>query len=260
MARVAMGAVGGFTLGAVGAFGFLSKKKYSECQEKQWRKIVILFGAPGAGKGTQAPFIEEKYKLAHLATGDMLREAVASGTDVGKQAEAVMKAGGLVTDEIVIGIIKDRINSRDCGWGFILDGFPRTLPQAQALDAMLSKGMNEKVNAVVELHVPDEVLEERICGRWIHKKSGRSYHVKFSPPKSYDGKSKPSAQNMMDDATGEPLFQRPDDTAEALVNRLVSYHKQTVPVLGHYKAAHTRVNANQKMPEVQSQIDAALSR
>jgi len=252
-----MGAFGGFTLGAAGCFGFLTSKKKTECQEKQWRKIVILFGAPGAGKGTQAPFIEEKYKLAHLATGDMLREAVAAGTDVGKQAEAVMKSGGLVTDEIVIGIIKDRINSRDCGWGFILDGFPRTLPQAKELDDMLSKG-NEKVNAVIELHVPDAVLEERICGRWIHKKSGRSYHVKFAAPKSYDGKSTPSAQNMLDDETGEPLFQRPDDTSEALVNRLVSYHKSTVPVLGHYKAVHTKVNANQKQQQVQTQIDSAL--
>merc|ERR1712046_319372 len=128
-------------------------------------------------------------------------------------------SGGLVTDDIVIGIIDERIRQRDCGWGFILDGFPRTLPQARALDEMLQKS-GEKVNAVVEMHVPDSILEERICGRWMHKKSGRSYHVKFAPPKSYDGQSPPSTQNMLDDETGEPLFQRPDDTETALVNRL----------------------------------------
>merc|ERR1712054_104975 len=123
------------------------------------REVLILFGAPGAGKGTQAPKIVEKYGLAHLSTGDMLRAAVAAGTEVGKRAKAVMESGGLVSDDIVVGIIKDRINEEDCKNGFILDGFPRTVPQAA-------------------------ILEERICGRWIHKASGRSYHVKFNPPKT----------------------------------------------------------------------------
>merc|ERR1712217_319727 len=181
---------------------------------------MILFGPPGAGKGTHAPKIVEKMNAPQLSTGDMLREAVAAGTEVGKKAKSVMESGGLVSDEIVIGIIQDRIKQQDCGWGFILDGFPRTLPQAKALDDMLMTGNREKVNAVIKLNVPDEVLEERICGRWIHKASGRSYHVKFNKPKSYDGVSKPSADNMKDDKTGEALYQRADDTAEALKKRL----------------------------------------
>ena len=147
------------------------------------RKIVILFGAPGAGKGTQAPKIVDAVGIPQLSTGDMLRAAVHAQTEVGKKAQAVMKAGGLVSDDIVIGIISDRIKEPDCKNGFILDGFPRTVGQAKALDKLLAKG-GETVNSVIELSVPDSVLEERICGRWIHKASGRSYHVKFAPPAS----------------------------------------------------------------------------
>merc|ERR1712039_930218 len=247
---------GGLGVGA-GLTYFLMQKK-----EEQWRKILILFGAPGAGKGTQAPKIVEGYNLAHLSTGDMLRDAVAAGTEVGKRAKAVMESGGLVSDDIVIGIIQDRIKANDCGWGFILDGFPRTVEQSKALDAMLKAGNNEKVNAVIELNVPDEVLEERICGRWIHKGSGRSYHVKFNKPKSYDGVSKPSADNIKDDQTGEALMQRADDTAEALKKRLDGYHKQTVPILDHYKpwGIVTRVAANRSMPEVWTSIEAAMGK
>jgi adenylate kinase len=162
------------------------------------RNILVLFGPPGAGKGTHAPKIVDAYKTPQLSTGDMLREAVAAGTEVGKQAKAVMESGGLVSDEIVVGIIKDRIKQPDCGTGFILDGFPRTVEQAKALDLMLSEG-GERVSKIIEFAVPDEVLTERICGRWIHKASGRSYHTKFAPPKSYDGSSDPSAENMKDD-------------------------------------------------------------
>ena len=223
---------------------------------------MILFGPPGAGKGTHGPKIEEQLEIPQLSTGDMLRAAVGAGTEVGKKAQALMKAGALVGDDIVIGIIKDRIQEVDCKKGFILDGFPRTLGQAKAIDAVLAEN-KEKVTSVVSLEVPDSVLEERICGRWIHKASGRSYHVKFAPPKSLTGGT-PSAENMKDDATGDDLMQRPDDTAEALVNRLKSYHAETVPVLEHYRSAEagegivTLANANQGMAEVWAEIEAGL--
>ena len=231
---------------------------------KYWpRSILILFGPPGAGKGTHGPKIEDLMGIPQLSTGDMLRAAVAAGTEVGKKAKAVMAAGGLVSDDIVVGIIRDRIKEEDCKFGFILDGFPRTQVQAQALDAMLAEE-GAAVTKVVELSVPDSVLEERICGRWIHKKSGRSYHVKFAPPKSMvigaDGKPVPAS--MKDDETGEPLMQRPDDTSTALVKRLDGYHKETVPILEHYapKGIVKSVNANQKMDGVWSEILSSLSR
>jgi len=227
------------------------------------RNIMILFGPPGAGKGTHGPKIEDLLGIPQLSTGDMLRAAVAAQTDVGKKAQAVMKAGGLVSDEIVVGIIRDRIQEEDCKFGFILDGFPRTKAQAQALDKMLANE-GAAVTKVVELQVPDEVLEERICGRWIHKKSGRSYHVKFAPPKSMklgdDGK--PVKDSMVDDVTGEPLMQRPDDTSTALVKRLAGYHSETVPILKHYEphGVVKTVNANQKMDGVWAEVLASLSR
>merc|ERR1711871_1864945 len=167
---------------------------------EQWRNIMILTGPPGAGKGSQAPKIEEKLNIPQLSTVDMLRAAVAAQTDVGKKAQAAMKAGALVTDDIVVGIINDRIKEMDCGWGFILDGFPRTVAQTHPLDEMLANS-NEKVNSVIAITVPDEKLEERICGRWIHKSSGRSYHTKFAPPKSLEPGATPSASNMLDDET-----------------------------------------------------------
>jgi len=158
-----------------------------------------------------------------------------------------MAQGGLVSDDLVVGIIKNRICEVDCRGGFVLDGFPRTIEQARMLDQMLlDKG--EQVSAVVELRVPDEVLEERICGRWIHKPSGRSYHVKFKPPQ-VSGK---------DDETGEALVQRPDDTAEALVKRLEGYHAQTMPVLGHYKAKVKTVDATQTPDKVWLDVQAVL--
>ena len=201
--------------------------------------------------------------VPQLSTGDMLREAVSAQTDIGKKAQAVMKAGGLVSDDIVVGIIRDRIKHEDCRFGFILDGFPRTLEQARALDAMLAEE-GASVTKVVELKVPDEVLEERICGRWIHKSSGRSYHVKFAPPKSMklDADGKPIPKTMLDDVTKELLMQRPDDTASALIKRLQGYHGETVPILDHYKPQGVvrGVNANQDMDGVWAEDLAALKR
>mmetsp|Transcript_24984 Transcript_24984/g.55790 ORF Transcript_24984/g.55790 Transcript_24984/m.55790 type:complete len:338 (+) Transcript_24984:176-1189(+) len=248
-------------------FGKSAATAVKETEEKfgtYWpRNIMILFGPPGAGKGTHGPKIEDLLGIPALSTGDMLRAAVAAGTDVGKKAKAVMNAGGLVSDDIVVGIIRDRIREEDCKHGFILDGFPRTLAQTKALDKMLAEE-GACVTKVVELEVPDSVLEERITGRWIHKKSGRSYHVKYAPPKSMktgaDGK--PVPESMTDDATGEALMQRKDDTATALTKRLASYHNETVPILKHYEpnGIVKAVNANQGMDGVWGEILAALKR
>ena len=225
------------------------------------RKVVILFGPPGAGKGTHGPKIENKLGIPALSTGDMLRAAVAAGSEVGRQAEQVMKAGKLVSDSLVVGIIKDRIKQDDCKTGFILDGFPRTLEQAKAVDSVLAE-TGESVTDVCSLEVDDSVLQERICGRWIHKQSGRSYHVKFAPPKSLSPGEQPTKDTKKDDVTGEALIQRPDDTADALVQRLQSYHQQTVPVLRHYQPRGVVVtaNANQPMDAVWSELEAGLSR
>ena len=227
------------------------------------RNIIVLFGPPGSGKGTVAPNMEELLSTPQLSTGDMLRAAVSQKTEVGLKAQEVMKVGGLVSDEIVIGIIRDRIKEDDCKLGFILDGFPRTLSQAKALDkALVEEG--DSVTKVIALTVPDEVLEERICGRWIHKPSGRSYHVKFAPPKSMtlDGSGKPISESMTDDETGEALMQRPDDTSEALKKRLEGYHNETVPVLDHYQDGGVvkKVNANIKPSLVWEEVKKALKR
>eukprot|EP00934_Nitzschia_sp_Nitz4_P003232 Nitzschia sp. Nitz4//scaffold202_size38995//25032//26098//NITZ4_007634-RA/size38995-augustus-gene-0.56-mRNA-1//-1//CDS//3329541390//3222//frame0 len=241
-----------------------TKEEAEEMFCSYWpRNIMILFGPPGAGKGTHGPKIEDMLGLPQLSTGDMLRAAVSAGTEVGLQAAAVMKAGGLVSDEIVIGIIRDRIKEDDCKFGFILDGFPRTVAQAEALDKMLADE-GACVSKVVELSIPDAVLEERITGRWIHKASGRSYHVKYAPPASMElgEDGKPVPESMKDDETGEALMQRKDDTAEALVKRLAGYHGETVPILEHYRpnGVVRVVNANQSMDGVWSEILAALQR
>lgn len=192
------------------------------CAPKQ-EKRVILVGPPGCGKGTQSPILKEEHCLCHLATGDMLRAAVAQQTPLGLEAKAAMDKGALVSDDLVVGIIDEALKRPSCAKGFILDGFPRTVVQAQKLDAALEK-QGVKVDKVLNFDIDDSVLEERITGRWIHPSSGRSYHSKFAPPK-VPGK---------DDVTGEPLIQRKDDTAEVLKKRLSSFHEQTTPVIEYY--------------------------
>lgn len=223
---------------------------------------VLLFGPPGAGKGTHGPKLVDTLGIPQLSTGDMLRAAVKAKTPVGLKAKAAMSQGKLVTDEIVVGIIKDRIRESDCVNGFVLDGFPRTLAQAKALDAVLSES-GERVNSVVSLEVPDQVLEDRICGRWIHKSSGRSYHVLNAPPKSQkrdETSGKVLPETMLDDLTGEPLTRRRDDNPEALVTRLAEFHEKTEPILEHYKPWGTinRVDCNRDIGTIWPDIDSAI--
>ncbi len=180
---------------------------------------LILLGAPGAGKGTQANFIKEKYNIPQISTGDMLRAAIKAGTDMGMAAKKVMDAGGLVSDDIMIGLVKDRLTEPDTANGYLFDGFPRTIAQA---DAMKDAGIN--VDYVLEIDVPDESIVERMSGRRSHPGSGRVYHIKFNPPK---------VENI-DDVTGEALIQRDDDKAETVQNRLAVYHNQTEVLLGYY--------------------------
>lgn len=229
--------------------GFLRLKKRLEAAST---KNIILVGPPGSGKGTQAPIIKEKYGLCHLATGDLLRAAVAAGTEMGKKAKAVMESGGLVSDDIVIGIIKDNIKAPECKKGFILDGFPRTVGQAQTLDDMLVSEKVGGIDAVIEFKVPDEILVDRICGRLIHAPSGRSYHEKFAPPK-VPGK---------DDVTGEPLSKRKDDNAATLKSRLVAFHQQTKPVVDYYaaKGMYSPIDANKSSDTVKAAIAAVLAK
>jgi len=220
------------------------------------RTVMLLFGPPGSGKGSQAPRISNGLGVPHLSTGDMLRAVVAAGTDVGVKADALMKAGELVPDEVVFGVVKDRIKEEDCKKGFILDGLPRTSGQVTLLDSTLAE-TSEKVNCVIALEIADELLTERITGRWIHKASGRSYHVKTNPPKSL-GENAPSAETMLDDETGEALEQRKDDTEDALKKRLEGYHAQSKPVLEHYDPLGVvhRINANASPDDVWKAIEA----
>eukprot|EP01065_Artemidia_motanka_P000558 TRINITY_DN10256_c0_g1_i4.p1 TRINITY_DN10256_c0_g1~~TRINITY_DN10256_c0_g1_i4.p1 ORF type:complete len:740 (+),score=120.80 TRINITY_DN10256_c0_g1_i4:46-2220(+) len=234
---------------------------YADAPEAFGRQILILFGPPGAGKGTHGPRLTTALGIPQLSTGDMLRQAVAEGSEVGRLAAAVMQSGGLVSDDIVFGIVQDRIRKPDCEKGFILDGFPRTLEQARRLDSILAR-QRERVTRIVALEVPDAALEERICGRWIHKPSGRSYHVKFAPPKSL-GDAAPSAATMRDDITGEGLEQRKDDTRKALRQRLQGYRDQTVPILAHYDEAYNgvvaRIDAEAQPQRVWARVRVALS-
>lgn len=181
---------------------------------------LILLGGPGAGKGTQANYIKDKYGIPQISTGDMLRAAVKAGTDLGKEAKGYMDAGGLVPDEVIIGLVKERIKEPDCEKGFLFDGFPRTIPQA---DAMKEAGV--PIDAVVDIDVPDEEIIKRMSGRRAHLASGRTYHVVFNPPK-VEGK---------DDVTGEPLVQRDDDKEDVVKKRLDVYHDQTEPLIDYYK-------------------------
>jgi len=182
---------------------------------------IILLGAPGAGKGTQANFIKEKFSIPQISTGDMLRAAVKAGTPLGIAAKKIMDAGGLVSDDLIINLVKERIKDADCANGFLFDGFPRTIPQAQAM-----KDAGIHIDFVVEIEVPDADIIQRMDGRRVHLASGRTYHITFNPPK-VAGK---------DDVTGEDLVQRPDDAAETVKKRLQVYHDQTKPLVDYYAA------------------------
>ncbi|MBI5431029.1 MAG: adenylate kinase [Nitrosomonadales bacterium] len=180
---------------------------------------LILLGAPGAGKGTQANYIKEKFNIPQISTGDILRAAAKAGTPLGLAAKKVMDAGNLVSDDIIIGLVKERIKAPDCANGFLFDGFPRTIPQAQAM-----KDIGIPIDYVVEIQVADSAIIERMSGRRVHLPSGRSYHVVFNPPR-VAGK---------DDVTGEDLVQRPDDVEDTVIKRLIVYHDQTKPLVEYY--------------------------
>jgi adenylate kinase len=182
---------------------------------------LILLGPPGAGKGTQAGFITERFKIPQISTGDMLRAAVKAGTPLGAEAKKIMDAGGLVSDDIIIGLVKERLQQPDCVNGYLLDGFPRTIPQAEALQAA---GIT--VDYVLEIDVEDKQIVSRMSGRRVHPASGRTYHVTFNPPK-VEG---------IDDVTGEPLIQREDDKVETVLKRLQVYRSQTLPLVDYFKA------------------------
>ena len=215
---------------------------------------VILLGAPGAGKGTQAQFICEKFDIPQISTGDMLRAAVKAGSELGLKVKEIMETGGLVSDEIIIDLVKERIQQDDCGNGFLFDGFPRTIPQAQAL---LDAGVD--IDAVLEIDVADEEIVKRLGGRRVHPGSGRVYHVVYNPPK-VEGK---------DDETGEELIQRDDDQEETIRKRLAIYHEQTAPLVSFYKdlqaekgdaaPTYAHVPGVGSLEEITASVMAALS-
>ena len=193
---------------------------------------LILLGAPGAGKGTQAQFICEKFSIPQISTGDMLRAAVKAGTDLGIAAKKIMDAGGLVSDDIIIGLVKDRLTQPDCSKGYLFDGFPRTIPQAQAM-----KDAGVPIDYVLEIDVPFDAIIDRMSGRRVHPASGRTYHVKFNPPK-VSGK---------DDVTGEALIQRDDDKEETVRKRLQVYNDQTRPLVEYYSSWATQSSSSDKV-------------
>ena len=213
---------------------------------------TILLGAPGAGKGTQAQYIAEKYGIPQISTGDMLRAAVKAKTELGLQVEQVMASGGLVTDDIIIALVKERIQEPDCANGFLFDGFPRTIPQAQA---MIDESV--EIDVVLEIDVPDDEIVKRLGGRRVHLNSGRIYHVEFNPPK-VEGK---------DDETGEDLIQRDDDKEGTVRNRLAVYHEQTEPLVNFYTELSSagnnvhviKVNGVASVEQIKSEIIAALN-
>jgi len=213
---------------------------------------IILLGAPGAGKGTQAQFLTKKFNIPQISTGDMLRAAIKAGTEMGKMAKEAMDAGKLVTDDIIIGLVKDRIAEDDCKNGFLLDGFPRTVPQADAI-----KEAGIAIDAVIEIDVPDEEIVKRMSGRRVHPGSGRTYHLEYNPPK-VPGK---------DDETGEELIQRADDKEDIVLDRLKVYHEQTQPLVDFYKKEaaensalkYIRVDGTQKIDAVEKEVLAQLS-
>ncbi len=212
---------------------------------------IILLGAPGAGKGTQAKFITEKYGIPQISTGDMLRAAVKAGTPLGKKVQSIMASGGLVSDDIIIALVKERIAQDDCSNGFLFDGFPRTIPQAEAL---VDEGVD--IDHVVEIHVEDEEIVSRLSGRRMHEASGRVYHLSYNPPK----------QDGVDDETGDPLIQRNDDKEETVRKRLQVYHEQTAPLVSFYQQrskvdnsiTYTHVIGKGSMKEISDKIFSAL--
>lgn len=207
----------------------------------------ILLGAPGAGKGTQAQFLTKQFNIPQISTGDMLRAAIKAGTELGKQAKAAIDAGQLVTDEIIIGMVKERIAEPDCENGFLLDGFPRTVPQA---DAVAEAGV--VIDAIIEIDVPDEEIVKRMSGRRAHLSSGRTYHIVYNPPK-VEGK---------DDETGEDLVQRDDDKPDVVQDRLSVYHEQTAPLINYYtdvakknpSLKYIKVDGTQAIDTVEAEI------
>lgn len=213
---------------------------------------LILLGGPGAGKGTQANYIKEKYNIPQISTGDMLRAAVKAGTELGLAAKKIMDEGGLVSDDIIIGLVKDRIKQPDCENGFLFDGFPRTIPQA---DAMKEAGV--QIDYVVEIAVDDEEIVKRMAGRRVHLASGRTYHIVYNPPK-VEGK---------DDVTGENLIQRDDDQEETVRQRLKVYHEMTEPLVEYYSKAaeadngakYVRIEGIGKVEEIRDSIFNALA-
>lgn len=215
---------------------------------------VILLGGPGAGKGTRAKFIEELFNIPQISTGDMLRAAVKAGTPLGLEAKKVMEAGGLVSDEIILGLVKDRITESDCANGYIFDGFPRTLAQAESL-----KAQGVGIDYVVEIDASDEEVIKRMTGRRVHPASGRTYHIVFNPPK-HDGK---------DDETGEDLIQRDDDKEETVKERLKVYHDQTEPLINYYTSwsdsgdrdapKYRKIGGVDTVEEIRDQIKQALN-
>lgn len=207
-------------------------------------KIVVM-GAPGCGKGTQCPAMVERYNVCHLSTGDMLRAAVADGTENGKRAKSAMESGALVTDDIVLGIVKDAMQAPECKEGYIIDGLPRTLGQAKL---MQESGI--EVDKVISFEVPDEVIVKRTAGRWIHRQSGRSYHTIYNPPKVAE----------VDDVTGEPLMQRGDDKEEVVRKRLVTFHNELGPIHDYYKAQGklSVIDGHREMQAVRTTIFSLL--
>ena len=213
---------------------------------------IILLGAPGAGKGTQAQFLTKTFDIPQISTGDMLRAAIKAGTDLGKLAKSFMDSGKLVTDEIIIGLVKDRITHDDCKKGFLLDGFPRTVPQADALQAA-----GVAIDAVIEIDVPDSEIVKRMSGRRAHLASGRTYHIVYNPPK-VEGK---------DDATGEDLVQRDDDKENIVLDRLSVYHELTQPLVAYYQEVskadssvkYIRIDGTQSIDVVEKEILKKLS-